>query len=69
VRIVYPDPTPGVANPARSVRLDTFGPSGANISYPCDGHVATILVNVTPPVNRGTASFGTPSAAFPTLAA
>jgi len=68
VRLVYPDPTPGIANPARSVRVDALAGSGANIHYTCDGHSASTLVVVTPLPNLGTAGFGPPSAPFPTPA-
>ena len=68
VRLVYPDPTAGVANPARSVRVDALGGTGANISFTGDGHSASTLVVVNPKPNLGTATFGTPSAPFPTPA-
>ena len=66
VRVVYPDPTAGVANPNRSVRIDALGGSGANLSFRCDNHNGAVLVTVTAPVNRGASSFGEPSAPFVT---
>jgi hypothetical protein len=69
VRVVYPDPTPGVANPNRSVRLDALGGAGGTIAYGGDGHNGTLQVTVQLPVNRGSATFGEPSEPFPTPAA
>jgi hypothetical protein len=69
VRVVYPDPTDGVANPKRSIRVDALSGTGANVQLACLGHNAAALITVTPPVNRGTSSFGEPSAAFRTPAA
>ncbi len=63
--IVYPDTTPDVANPARSVRLDV--PSGAvnlasadfNARYvsPYDGTITNFTqhLNVVKPANAGSA--------------
>lgn len=69
VRVVYPDPTDGVANPKRSIRVDALGGNGANIQLSCLGHNAAALITVTAPVNRGASSFGTPGAPFRTPAA
>ncbi len=68
LRVVYPDPTPGIDNPARSIRVDAIAPGSAGVQYTCDGHASgfSIPFTVTAPVNRGTATFGTPSAPFPT---
>jgi len=68
VRVVYPDPSDGVANPKRSVRVDALSGTGANVQLSCLGHNAAILVTVTPAVNRGTSSFGEPGAPFRTPA-
>lgn len=63
--LVYPDPTPGVANPARSIRVDAKAPGLSSVFYSCDGHNSEVLaISVTAPVNRGTSGFGTPSAPF-----
>lgn len=70
VRLVYPDPTPGVSNSVRSVRVDALAGSGANINgtfkSPLDGaiHNMSALVTVTAPPNNGSAGFGAPSAPF-----
>lgn len=78
----YPDPTPGVANPARSVRIDVLpgAPTGSGnfsdiswrVTSPYDG---VSVVNYTVHVNSirggsgpfaGGGSTGTPSAPFRT---
>jgi len=67
--LVYPDPTPGVTNPARSIRVDAKNPGLSSVFYSCDGHSSEVLaISVTAPVNRGTATFGTPSSPFVTPA-
>jgi hypothetical protein len=72
VRLVYPDPTAGVANPLRSIRVDALDVSGANISArytsPLDGTIRNLstVVNVVLPVNSGSASFETPGPEFRT---
>src|SRR3954466_2061166 len=76
VVVVYPDPTAGVANPLRSVRVDAKGNAGtgANITgsfkSPLDNafHNWSLLVNVSAPPNNGTAVVGTPSVPFLTPA-
>lgn len=68
VRVVYPDTTEGVANPKRSMRIDALSGTGSNIQIACRGHNAAFLVEVTPPVNRGTTTVGTPSAPYRTPA-
>lgn len=64
VRVVYPDTSEGIANPKRSIRIDALAGTGANIQVACRGHNAAFLVEVTPPINRGTTTVGTPSAPF-----
>jgi len=67
LRVIYPDPTPGVANPARSIRVDAISPGLSGVFYTCDGHPSLVLaINVSPPVNRGAATFGEPGAPFAT---
>lgn len=76
VRVVYPDPTDGVANPLRSVRIDmaagAVNGAGAAVrgSYvsPYDGTTRNLLEVATcvKPPDAGTASFGAPSAVFRT---
>lgn len=78
VKVVYPDPTPGVANPARSIRVDMLAATpvgaGANIharfTSPYDGairNLAELALAVKAP-NAGTAAFGAASDPFPTPA-
>lgn len=78
VKVMYPDPTPGILNPLRSVRVD-MDPStpngvGANISArytsPYDGTIrnASALVTAVRPPDAGIATFGTSSAPFLTPA-
>lgn len=79
VKVVYPDPTPGIANPARSIRVDVLPSTavgvGANIhakfTSPYDGTVRnpSTLVTASRAPNAGGASFGTASDPFPTPAA
>jgi hypothetical protein len=72
IRVVYPDPTPGVTNPARSIRVDALGNPGqgtnvhATFVSPLDGAIRNMsdTATITAPPNNGTASFGTPSAPF-----
>lgn len=78
VKVVYPDPTPGVANPARSIRVDmlpgTAVGAGANLhakyTSPYDGSVRnpSTLATASRAPNAGAASFGTASAPFLTPA-
>lgn len=70
LRLTYPDPTPGVLNPARSIRVDAISPGISGVFCSCLGHNSQLLeIDVTAPVNRGTTGFGDPSAPFPTPAA
>jgi hypothetical protein len=76
VRVVYPDPTPGVANPARSIRVDMLPGTpvgvGSNIharyTSPYDGSVRNLseLATAVRAPNAGVASIGTASDPFPT---
>lgn len=76
VNVVYPDPTPGVANPARSIRVDmsagTAVGTGANFharyTSPYDGTIRNLsdLATATRAPNAGTAAFGVPSPSFRT---
>ncbi len=76
VKVVYPDPTPGIPNPLRSVRIDMGATvpnlTGATVSgryvSPYDGTVRSFQVLATAMrlPDAGTASFGTPGSPFPT---
>lgn len=76
VAVTYPDPTPGVANPARSIRVDmlagTAVGAGANFharyTSPYDGTIRNLadLATATRAPNAGAAAFGVPSASFRT---
>jgi len=76
IRVVYPDPTPGVANPARSVRVDAIGSIGAGTNIhatftsPLDGTIRNLgtVASVAAPPNNGAGSFGTPGTPFKTPA-
>jgi hypothetical protein len=78
VRVVYPDPTAGVANPARSIRVDMLPGTpigtGANLhakfTSPYDGSVRnpSTLALATKAPNAGAAEMGAASAPFPTPA-
>lgn len=74
IRVIYPDPTAGVANPARSIRVDALGAVGAGTNIhatytsPLDGTIRNLsaVFSVSAPPNNGTATLGTPSDPFPT---
>jgi hypothetical protein len=79
VRVVYPDPTPGVANPARSIRVDVLAGTalgaGANFharyTSPYDGtirNLSGLAVAIKAP-NAGAAVLGAAGDPFPTPAA
>ncbi len=74
IRVVYPDPTPGIALPQRSIRVDAVGAIGAatnvhaRYTSPLDGtirNLSTVAAVAIPP-NNGFALFGDPSDPFPT---
>lgn len=78
VKVLYPDPTVGVANPFRWIRVDMLPGTaiglGANIhatyTSPYDGSVRPLstLVTATKAPNAGAATLGAASAPFPTPA-